>query len=295
MSLLGMAVAVVAACLIGLGFVAQQHAAFQEPLGRILHPSLLLDLLHSRLWLGGIALMIAGQLVFAFALDLASVTQATPVLTVNLVFALIAAHVIYREPLGARTLLGSLTLTGGVALFLAIGRPHGGTPPGELSFRWVGGAVVLGLAMLVAVGGGHRDLRVRAMMLASAAGLLYGLQDTLTRSVVLLFDRGVGNAFMTWQPYGLVVVGALALLFAQSAFDAAPLRISLPASTAAEPLAGIALGIVVFGERIRLSASDMVLESLGLAGMVAGIVVLGRSPYLGKPGEMASRNGGGRS
>ncbi len=288
-----MGVAVVAACLIGLGFVAQQHAAFQEPLGRILHPSLLLDLLHSRLWLSGIALMIAGQLVFAVALDLTSVTQATPVLTVNLVFALIAAHVIYREPLGGRALLGSLMLTGGVALFLVIGQPHGGTPPGELSFRWVGGAVVLGLAMLVAVGGSHRDLRVRAMLLASGAGLLYGLQDTLTRSVVLLFDGGVPAAFMTWQPYGLVCVGALALLLAQSAFDAAPLRISLPAATAAEPLTGIALGIVIFGERIRLSAGDLALEALGLAGMVAGIVVLGRSPYLGKPGDRAAREEGG--
>ncbi|MGI5200764.1 DMT family transporter [Spirillospora sp. CA-108201] len=290
MSLLGVAVAVVAACLIGLGFVAQQHAAFQEPLGRILHPSLLLDLLHSRLWLGGIALMIAGQLVFAFALDLIGVTQATPVLTVNLVFALIAAHVIYREPFGVRALLGSLMLTGGVALFLGVGRPHGGTPPGTLSFRWLGGAVVLILAALVAVGGGHRDLRVRAMLLASAAGLLFGLQDTLTRSVVLLFGRGIPAAFTTWQPYGLVCVGALALLFAQSAFDAAPLRISLPASTAAEPLTAIALGIAVFGEGIRLSTRDLALEALGLAGMVAGIVVLGRSPYLGKPGELASRD-----
>ncbi|MEV0667881.1 DMT family transporter [Actinomadura luteofluorescens] len=291
MSLLGMVVAVVAACLIGLGFVAQQHAAFQEPLGRILHPSLLLDLLHSRLWLSGIALMVAGQLVFAFALDLVGVAQATPVLTVNLVFALAAAHVIYREPFGVRALLGSLTLTGGVALFLGIGQPHGGAPPGALSPRWVGGAIVLGLAVLVAVGGGHRDLRVRAMMLASAAGLLYGLQDTLTRSVVLLFDAGVPTAFRTWQPYGLVFIGALALLFAQSAFDAAPLRISLPASTAAEPLTGIALGITIFGERIRLSPRDLALEALGLAGMVAGIVILGRSPYLGKPGELASRDG----
>ncbi|MEU8310183.1 DMT family transporter [Actinomadura sp. NPDC048955] len=291
MSLLGMAVAVVAACLIGLGFVAQQHAAFQEPLGRILHPRLLLDLLHSRLWLSGIALMIAGQLVFAFALDLVGVAQATPVLTVNLVFALAAAHVIYREPFGARALLGSLTLTGGVALFLGIGQPHGGAPPGALSPRWMSGAVVLGLAVLVAVGGGHRDLRVRAMLLATAAGLLYGLQDTLTRSVVLLFDAGVSTAFRTWQPYGLLFIGALALLFAQSAFDAAPLRISLPASTAAEPLTGIALGVTIFGERIRLSPRDLALEALGLAGMVAGIVVLGRSPYLGKPGELAARDG----
>jgi hypothetical protein len=85
-----------------------------------------------------------------------------------------------------------------------------------------------------------------------------------------------------------VLIGATALLFSQSAFDAAPLRISLPATTAAEPLTGIALSIVVFGERLRVSVGSLALEAIGLAAMVAGIVVLGRSPYLGKPGDRAN-------
>lgn len=295
MSILGTAFAVVAACFIGLGFVAQQHAAHREPLEEILHPRLLLHLLHSRLWLAGIGSMIIGQIIFAFALDIADVAQVAPVLTVNLIFALVAARVIYRERLGLTEWLGMLMLTGGVALFLGIGVPHGGASPGSLSVRWIGGAAVLGLAVALGVGGRYRDLRIRAMLLAAAAGLLYGLQDTLTRSVLLLFDGDSEHPFLTWQPYGLVVVGALGLLFAQSAFDAAPLRISLPATTAAEPLTGIALSIVVFGEQLELSAGDLALEALGLAGMVAGIVVLGRSPFLGKPGERASaqRDGNG--
>ncbi|MFE9103833.1 DMT family transporter [Actinomadura geliboluensis] len=288
MSILGMAIAVVAAAFIGLGFVAQQHAAFREPLEEILHPRLLLDLVRSRLWLTGIASMIVGQIIFAFALNIADVAEVTPVLTVNLIFALFAAHVIYRERLGRNEWLGSLLLTGGVALFLGIGVPHGGALPSVHSPRWLAGGAVLALVALCAFGGLHRDLRVRAMLLACGAGLLYGLQDTLTRSVLLVSDEGFGRIFVTWQPYGLVFIGALGLLFAQSAFDAAPLRISLPATTAAEPLTGIALSIVIFGERVRLEVSDLALESLGLAAMVAGIVVLGQSPYLGKPGERAA-------
>ncbi|TYB42992.1 DMT family transporter [Actinomadura chibensis] len=288
MSILGMAVAVAAAFFIGLGFVAQQHAAFREPLSEILHPRLLLDLLRSRLWLTGIASMIIGQLIFAFALNIADVAEVTPVLTVNLIFALLAAHVIYRERLGPREWWGALLLTGGVALFLGVGVPHGGALPGVHSPRWLAGAAVLALVCLCAFGSLHRDLRVRAMLLACGAGLLYGLMDTLTRSVLLVSDNGFVRALVTWQPYALVAMGALGLLFAQSAFDAAPLRISLPATTAAEPLTGIALSIVIFGERVRLSVGDLALEALGLAGMVAGIVILGRSPHLGKPGEHPS-------
>ncbi|WP_084263065.1 DMT family transporter [Actinomadura formosensis] len=293
MSVLGMAIAVVAACFIGLGFVAQQHAAFREPLKKILHPRLLLDLLRSRLWLAGIGSMVIGQIIFAAALNMADVTQVTPVLTTNLIFALFAAHVIYRERLGRTEWQGALLLTGGVALFLGVGLPRGGTAPGALSFRWAAGAAVLLLAALCAVGGLHRDLRVRAILLACGAGLLYGLEDTLTRSVLLRVDHGVIAALLTWQPYSLLVIGTLGLLFAQSAFDAAPLRISLPATTAAEPLTGIALSIAIFGEQVRVSTPRLALETLGLAAMVAGIIVLGRSPYLGKPGERVAASADG--
>ena len=39
----------------------------------------------------------------------------------------------------------------------------------------------------------------------------------------------------------------------QNAFSSAPLRASLPAIAAGEPVAG-ALGIVVFGDRVQMSA-----------------------------------------
>ncbi|MWA00817.1 EamA family transporter [Actinomadura sp. LD22] len=287
MSILGMIFAVVAAAFTGLGFVAQQHAAYREPLEEMLHPRLLLHLLRSRLWLAGIGTMIIGQVLFAVALNMADIAEVEPLLASNLIFALVAAHLIYRERLGRAEWQGAVLFTAGVALFLTIGEPHGGGEPSTWSPRWIAGAVVIGLVGLLTIAGQHRDLRVRAITLACAAGLLYGLQDALTRSVLLLFDQGVWQAAKDWQPYALVFIGATALLYSQSAFDAAPLRISLPATTAAEPLVGIALSIVVFGERLRVSVGSLALEAIGLAAMVAGIVVLGRSPYLGKPGDRA--------
>ena len=40
----------------------------------------------------------------------------------------------------------------------------------------------------------------------------------------------------------------------QNAFSSAPLRASLRAIAADEPVAGMALGIVVFGDRVQMSA-----------------------------------------
>jgi drug/metabolite transporter (DMT)-like permease len=275
--------ALAAACLLGIGFVAQQHVAYREPLDEMLHVRLLVHLVRKPVWLLGVAAMIGGQVLGAMALDQADVARVEPLLATSLIFALVFAHVIYQERLNRTVWWGGLLVTGGSALFLVFGRPHGGRPAGPESFRWLAGGVVVALAIAFVVWAGPRSLRTKAMMFAVSAGMLYGLQDTLTRSSLLVLGQGLWAFIQTWQPYALVCIAVLGLLIAQSAFDAAPLRVSLPASTAAEPVVGILLGVYVLSEHLRLSPAALAAEVAGLALMVAGIVVLGRSPFPGKP------------
>jgi hypothetical protein len=49
----------------------------------------------------------------------------------------------------------------------------------------------------------------------------------------------------------------------QSAFNIAPLHTSLPGIAAAEPVAGIVLGIIVFSDSIRVSRVSSCLKPLG--------------------------------
>ncbi|GHH63562.1 hypothetical protein GCM10017673_04700 [Streptosporangium violaceochromogenes] len=289
------AVSLAAACLLGLGFVAQQHAAYREPLGEILHVRLLAHLIRSPLWLLGIGLMLGGQILGAVALSGADVTKVTPLLTMNLLFALAAAHVIYQEHLGRSEWLGAVLVSGGAALFLAAGRPHGGRSPGPGSAHWLTAILVVAVAGGLVLAGLRCSLQAKAILLAAAAGTLYGLQDVLTRGSLLTLRQGTAALLQSWQPYVLPCVAAAGLLLTQSAFDAAPLRVSLPAITAAEPIVGIVLGVVIFAERLRVSPEALTGEVAGLIAMVAGIVILGRSPFLAKSEQGASgRPGTGR-
>lgn len=276
-------VALVAASLIGVGFVAQQHAAYREPLDEILHLRLLTHLMRRRLWLAGIAAMVCGQLLGAVALGEAGVSLVEPVLATNLVFALVFAHVLYREPLNRTVWQGGMLVSAGAALFIAVGRPRAGQTSDPHSARWLAAAVVVAFALMIALSTHPRSLRTRAMLLAAAAGMLYGVQDVLTRGTLLALHHGWVGVLTSWQPYTVVAVALAGLLLAQSAFDAAPLRISLPAATAAEPVTGIILGIVIFYEQLRMSPGALAAEVAGLLMMVAGIIMLGRSPFLGKP------------
>jgi hypothetical protein len=63
----------------------------------------------------------------------------------------------------------------------------------------------------------------------------------------------------------------------QNAFSAGPLHCSLPAIAAGEPVAGIALGIVVFGDRIQISAGQLAIEAGGIAALIVGVVTVARS------------------
>ncbi|WP_030418043.1 DMT family transporter [Streptomyces sp. NRRL F-5065] len=281
MTLLVLVLAVSAACCLGLGFVLQQDAAQRAPLGDFLSPRLLLDLIRVPRWLGGIALMVAGMVLGALALGAGGVTLVEPLLATHLLFALALSRLRTRQPLGGQGWSGLVLLAGGVTAFIVAGRPHGGSAVTDPVRHWLVVGGVLGLALLLTACARRARLTWGPALLALAAGLLYGVQDALTRVSGRRFSaEGLAGLLTAWQPYGVVVLGVTGLVLVQSAFETAPLRRSLPALTAAQPLAGIACGVGFLGDRLRTGAGALAWEAGGLAAAVTGIVLLGLHPAL---------------
>jgi hypothetical protein len=78
----------------------------------------------------------------------------------------------------------------------------------------------------------------------------------------------------------VLIAGLIGLWLLESSFNAAPLHASLPGITAAQPLAGILLGVVVFGDVIRISPGMLALQAAGIAAIVAGVIMVARAPVL---------------
>lgn len=278
-----------AAVFLALGFVIQQHVAETLPAQERLTLRLLVDLARRPVWLGGIAAMIVGQLLGGSALDQGNVALVEPLLAANLLFALPMTAAWHRRRLHLREWTGAVLLMAGLAGFVVAGAPGGGggdSPVSSLSWSILLLAVAAVVAGLTYAGkrsdAKHSDVLSEATLLASAAGILYGLQDALTRRTLQLFQDGNGvlAALSSWQPYILLLVGITGLLLAQSAFQEAPLTASLPAVTIAEPLAGIAIGVGLFSENLRLSPLPLAFELVGIALMIAGVILVARSPLL---------------
>ncbi|MFJ7943277.1 DMT family transporter [Streptomyces sp. NPDC096354] len=281
MSVLVLVLAVSAACCLGFGFVLQQAAARHAPRRDYLSPRLLLDLMQVRSWLAGIGLMVSGMALGALALGKGEVSVVEPLLATNLLFAMALSRHRTGQRLGRQGWAGLWLLAGGVTAFLLGGRPQGGETITNVLRHWLVVGVVVGIALLLTTFAKRSQHGAAAALLAVAAGLLYGLQDALTRmSGQLLSDSGWTTLMTSWQPYAVVVLGVTGLILVQSAFETAPLRMSLPALTAAQPLAGIACGIGFLGDRVRTDAGALAWQAAGLVAIVVGIVLLGMHPAM---------------
>jgi drug/metabolite transporter (DMT)-like permease len=275
---LAYATTLLAAVLLGVGFVLQQSSAEQEPESRFLHLRILTDLLRKPRWLVGIGCMVAGYLLVAWSIDHLELTLVEPLLTTYLVWALILAVPLSRQPVKLAEVIGAVILIAGVGLLSATRSVTPiGTDFGSLS-NWYAAAIIAGVAFVAVMIGHRRTGQVRATLTGLGAGLVFGIQDALTRQTLTGLQ---GNSwtvlFTTWSAYALIGAGFAGIWLMQNAFSAAPLHASLPAIAACEPLAGIALGIVVFGDRVQVTSGMLAVEAVGIALLIIGVIAVARS------------------
>jgi drug/metabolite transporter (DMT)-like permease len=277
-------VALGAAVLLAVGYVLQQHEAAQSDDHR-LSPRLLLTLARRPAWLGGIGAMVAGQLLGALALGMGSLVVVEPLLAVNVLFALPLGAVASRRWLSAGDWAGAAMLVAGVGIFLlGVGSSEAvhRRDPGAWGWSLTGGSVLLVVATLLAVARG-RQVRSRAALLATAAGAVFGMQDVLTQRTVLVVDEGWRALVGSWQPWVLIVVAIAGLTFAQNAFGLADISASLPAITLAEPVVGMAVSAGALGQGLPTRPLLLAAALGGLCLMLAGVVLLTRSPLVVDP------------
>ena len=272
-----------AAVLLGAGFVLQQDAAQRVPQSDFMRARLVGDLLRQRRWLAGLGFMIAGMLLSAWVIGHMVLALSEPLLATNLLVALVIAGRVSGQPPRARELVGAVILLAGVsALSVARSVTSVQDSVGSPAYWPYAGAAIAAAAACFAIAGRRRQGELRGLLTGTAAGLLLGIQDALTRVTVRELDslHDVVLLLASWPAYCLVAVGIVALWLMQSAFSSAPLHASLPGVTAAEPVSGIVLGIVAFREKVPASPLLIALQVAGLLMLVAGVILVARSPAL---------------
>jgi drug/metabolite transporter (DMT)-like permease len=275
------AITLVAALLLGIGFVLQQRAAERAPESHFLSVRIIGDLLRKRTWLAGITCMILGQVLAAWSIGHLELSFVEPLLATNLLFALVLAVPLSGQAVRVTEVAGALLLiTGETILSLARETQPIGQSFGSVS-HWPAAAVIAFIAFAAVQAGRRTSGKRRATLTGLGAGLVFGIQDALTRQTLqILQNHSLSGVLHSWSAYCLVATGAVGILLMQSAFNSGPLHASLPTITAGEPVAGILLGILIFGDRVALAPEDLALQAGGIFTLVVGVVLVARAPAL---------------
>jgi hypothetical protein len=283
-------VAVVLALAAGLCYataaVVQQRVAAQQAPELSLSPRLILALMKRPLWLGGIAFDITAYVFEAAALGAGSIIVVGPVMVSGLLFAIPLATVGTHQRVTRREMIPALMVTIGLAVFVAVGSPEGGSSSASL-VAWVvaGAAVALASGTCVAFGRWWSTSgSQRALLFGLGTGILYSLTAVLTKSTVDLlhpgFD-GIVGVLGHWQPYALVTVSIAGLVLNQSAFQAGHVAASLPVISVANPVLSSTMGVALFGEHLGAhGALPLTVTVLAIAMMAVGTMRLASSPLV---------------
>jgi drug/metabolite transporter (DMT)-like permease len=265
-----------------LASVLQHHVAAQQPPELSLRPRLILELVKRPLWLLGIVFDVGAYLLEAAALSVGSIVVVQPLLVSGLLFALPLSAIGGVGKPGRREWVAAVALTLGIAVFVTVGAPHGGSSQAPV-WQWaivfaVCGAIAVGAIVLSRGAAPH----VRALSLAFATGATYAVTAALTKTVVDdLGAHGISGVVGAWETYALAIVSVAGLLLNQSAFQAGHLAASLPALAVTNPVLSSIIGITLFGETLGVTGViPVALTAMSVVVMVVGTISLSRSPLV---------------
>jgi drug/metabolite transporter (DMT)-like permease len=263
---LGILLALACAFVANLGFFYKYRGANEVPKVQVLHPFRSARRLYSSKWFTLGMLTATGSWglhVGALALAPMSVVQVS--LAAGVVFIAVMAERIFGFQVGRRQWVGlTLTASGLVLLGLTLPQMHGAhshfSDAAMISFE----AGLFGLGGLLLMGprmGG--PVEHHGVMLGGAAGILFGVSDTAIKALTGITGSH-GLLGLVLSPWLAVAVAASIVAFYASARglqdgDAVPV---IAVTGTAANIAGIAGGIVVFGDPMAGSTIGVVLQSL---------------------------------
>jgi drug/metabolite transporter (DMT)-like permease len=239
---------------------------------------LVLRLARKPIWLAGLGADGIGYCFQAAALGVGELLVVQPVLTSGILFALPVGAWWSGRKLGRADFGWACALAVGLTVFLLLAGTDGGKDRASTTAWLVCAAVTVPVVVgCIAVAVRSVGTR-RAVLFAFTTGVIFGLTAALTKSsVVLVHEHGFG-ALTFWEPYALVLLGALGFVINQRAFQAGSLTASLPTLTVVEPVAAAIVGVTMLDETLPTSGVlDWIAVVVSVAAMVAGTVALSRS------------------
>ncbi|MEO6081663.1 MAG: glycosyltransferase [Umezawaea sp.] len=207
-------------------------------------------LLRTPMWLAGTALAVVGGGLHVLALATAPLAVVQPVGVLSLVLTTL---------IGGHSRRAALAVCVGTAGFVVLAA----TSPTPTSSTVDASRVqlVVALAAVVAIAGLRTAGRVRCLVLASAAAVLFGLGSALIRGAVL-----GGSPLLVGEAGALMLAGGWLV---HQAYAAGPPAVVIGAITVLDPFTAVAVGIGLYGETSGVAIPQLACAAVAIGGVIA--------------------------
>jgi len=276
---LGILLALLCAFASNLGFFYKHRGACASAKVDIRHPLHSARCLWSNGWFAlGMAVATGGWGLHVAALALAPMSVVQVVLAGGVVLIAIMAERMFGLTVGRRQWAG-LGLTAAGLILLAITSPatHGAhssySVPAMIGFE--GGLFLIGGLLIMGPRTGRAPVEHHGVMLAAAAGILFGVSDISIKALTGLFINH-GGVLAMLTPWLVVAVAASVVAFFASARglqDGQVVPVIAVTGTAAN-ISAVAGGILVFGDPLPGSALGIIVQSLGMVMVLIASAVM---------------------
>ncbi|HEY0002902.1 MAG TPA: DMT family transporter [Actinoplanes sp.] len=234
-------------------------------------------------WAVALLLTGSGVALHVIALNFGTVAVVQALGTLTLLFALPISVLRYGTRMGAAGWIDAGLTVAALALILSLSVES--DEPALLSAtaaRYLTWTTLFAVAVLT-VGSWPCGPRMRAVLLAAAAGTAFGISSVLSKSVMAGFTDGGLGAVSPFVAGIVLLLSVSGYLLGQLSYRGAGLAAPLATVSVANPVVAAIAGIVVFDESFRHGRAGQIIVPIAAVVMTLGVVGLARRSAVAPP------------
>ncbi|GIF18907.1 drug/metabolite transporter (DMT)-like permease [Actinoplanes tereljensis] len=227
-------------------------------------------------WVVALVLTAGGVGLHVIALNFGTVAVVQALGTLTLLFALPISALRYRTKISIPAWIDAGLTVAGLCLIMSLSVESAG--PSLLTSADARYLALITLILVVGLVGAATTAgpRTRAMLLAAAAGVAFGISSVLSKAVMAAFtDDGLENVSMV-QAGLVVLLGIGGYVLSQLSYRGAGLAAPLATVSVANPIVAAIAGVVVFHETFRFGTEGRVVVAVAAIVMTLGVIGLAR-------------------
>jgi hypothetical protein len=228
-------------------------------------------------WAVALVLTASGVGLHVLALNFGTLAVVQALGTLTLLFALPMSALRYRVRISVPAWIDAALTVAGLALIMSLSVES--TKPALLTEdagRYVAFLALAGVAVLTTGATVARSARWRAMLLATAAGVAFGISSVLCKALLAAFLEHGARAVSMFLTAMVVLLSAGGYLLSQLSYRGAGLATPLATVSVANPIVAAIAGIMLFDESFRFGFLGRVVVAVAAIVMTLGVIGLSR-------------------